>query len=104
MWFGGDFCIFFPFRFFRKGQALKLLPNSQTDELLSLLGLEHVVTVPSSAWESCHHRVDKPGAFSLLASSTATAEEPRFDENTGYPFEVDLVGAGQDPNEIELDD
>lgn len=88
------------FLLFQQGRALKLLPNPQTDELLSLLGLEHVVTVPSSG----HHGVGNSGAVSLLAPSVAITEEPSFDESTGYPFEVDVVGAGQDPNEIELDD
>lgn len=97
------FLFFGGFLFLQQGRTLELLPNPQTDEILSLLGLEHKVTVPSSAWESRYHGVDKPGAFSLLASSAATAEEPSFDESTGYPFEVDLVGAGKDPNEIELD-
>lgn len=78
---------------------MRLLPNPQTDELLSLLGLDHVVTVP------CSGRVQGMGSRGGKRRDQweASARE--------YPSLLELsnggsagFGEGSDPNEIQLDE
>lgn len=74
-----------------------LLPNPQTDELLSLLGLDHVVTVqsPSAA-----------GAEKAGGGRNGTGvggEGAGVTNRTADANEIDL-DATVDPNEIQLDD
>ncbi|CAM9984150.1 unnamed protein product [Ascophyllum nodosum] len=82
-----------------QGRSPKLLPNPQTDELLSLLGVDHVLTVPCSNWEPF-----RDGSAEAAGGDEAGNGDQGWDEHTGFPFEIDVVGARHDPNEIELDD
>lgn len=81
----------------------KLLPNPQTDELLSLLGLDHVVTVPCPGWQppgaSSGSGVGVGGGDSVLGAGRVGAGGGP----TSDPCEIDLDAARQDPNEIQLD-
>lgn len=70
-----------------------LLPNPQTDELLSLLGLDHVVTIP------CGRNAGTQGDKMEGKDSREVARG----ESTLDPCEIDLDAAG-DPDEIRLDE
>lgn len=70
-----------------------LLPNPQTDELLNLLALDHVITVPCPG--SAPY---KEGVSILGGGGGAGGGEGEGGEGAGDPFVIDV-----DPNEIQLD-
>lgn len=81
-----------------------LLPNPQTDELLSLLELDHVVTVPcpgSSTRQGGGNEAE--GAEGIRGAGAAGEGAGAGGEAPPDPCEIDLDEAG-DPNEIQLDE
>lgn len=88
-----------------------MMPNPQTDEFLAMLGLDHVVTLPTPGWQSSFPggEAGAGGGYGDVTGpgidAAAAAEDVRSRKGVEGDFcEIDLDSAREDPNEIQLDD